>query len=574
MKKFQFFIILTFSFLTVSQEISQAYLDSLPKEIRDDVMSRIDEKNSLEKEVYRSINSASDIKKKSSEDSIFGSDFFDTMQSSFMPINVPNLDDDYTLDFGDILKIQLIGQNDSIDSYQLARDGSINIPDIGKIFLSGLSLKNASEIIVAKIKQSYIGVEAYISLENIRDVSILVSGNAYNPGIYTLNGGSNMLHALHAAGGINEYGSYRSIKLIRDGKIIENLDIYNILVKGDFSSKTRLRSGDMIFVDKRFNVVEIEGAFKRSGFYELLENQNLSDAIFYSNGPSTDADFSNIFLYRLLDGEIRDIPITNISQLEDIKSKDLDRIFIRKHSFRNIEITGSVLRPGNYKMVEGENIFDLIERAGGYTQNAFPQGAIYLNEEAKLINEDASKKLYDGFIDALFEIAQQGTGETDITTIVTIANEIKNVEPNGRIIIDLENDLTKTLVRNGDKLFIPEKNNNVFIFGEVLSEGSLIYQQGAGLEFYINEASGLKDTADNEAIYILYPNGRTKQFSRKRNLFASQSQNIKIEPGSVIYVPRAIDSTLSSRLTAQAYASILGNIGLTLASISAINNNN
>lgn len=574
MRKFQFFIILTFSFLTVSQEISQAYLDSLPEEIRDDVMSRIDEKNSLEKEVYRSINSTSDVKKMSSEDNIFGSDFFDTMQSSFMPINVPNLDDGYILDFGDILKIQLIGQNDSIDSYQLARDGSINIPDIGKMFLSGLSLKNASEMIVAKIKQTYIGVEAYISLENIRDVSVLVSGNAYNPGIYTLNGSSNMLHAIHAAGGISEYGSYRNIKLIRDGKIIDDLDIYNILVKGDFSSKTRLRSGDMIFVEKRSNVIEIEGAFKRIGFYELLENQNLSDAIFYANGISKDADLSNIFLYRLLDGNIRDIPITNISQFENIESKDLDRIFIRKHSFRNVEISGAVIRPGNYKMTEGENIFDLIERSGGYTQNAFPEGAVYLNEEAKLINKEASKKLYDGFIDALLEIVQQGSGEADITTIVTIANEIKNAEPNGRIIIDLEDDLTNSFVRDGDKVYIPEKNNNVFIFGEVLSEGSLIYQNGADLDFYIDEASGLKDTADNEAIYILYPNGRTKQFSRKRNLFASQSQKIKIEPGSVIYVPRAIDNTLSSRLTAQAYASILGNIGLTLASISAINNNN
>ena len=574
MRKFQFFIILTFSFLTVSQEISQAYLDSLPEEIRDDVMSRIDEKNSREKEVYRSINSTSDVKKMSSEDNIFGSDFFDTMQSSFMPINVPNMDDDYILDFGDILKIQLIGQNDSIDSYQLARDGSINIPDIGKMFLSGLSLKNASEMIVAKIKQTYIGVEAYISLENIRDVSVLVSGNAYNPGIYTLNGSSNMLHALHAAGGISQYGSYRNIKLIRDGKIIDDIDIYNILVKGDFSSKTRLRSGDMIFVDKRSNVVELEGAFKRTGFYELLENQNLSDAIFYANGLSKDADFSNIFLYRLLDGQIRDIPITNISQFENIESKDLDRIFIRKHNFRNVEISGAIVRPGNYKMTEGENIFDLIERSGGYTQNAFPEGAVYLNEEAKLINKEASKKLYDGFIDALLEIVQQGSGEADITTIVTIANEIKNAESNGRIIIDLEDDLTNSFVRDGDKVYIPEKNNNVFIFGEVLSEGSLIYQNGADLDFYIDEASGLKDTADNEAIYILYPNGRTKQFSRKRNLFASQSQKIKIEPGSVIYVPRAIDNTLSSRLTAQAYASILGNIGLTLASISAINNNN
>jgi protein involved in polysaccharide export with SLBB domain len=274
-----------------------------------------------------------------------------------------------------------------------------------------------------------------------------------------------------------------------------------------------------------------------------------------------------------LDGEFKDIPITNISQFENIESRDLDRIFIRVHSFRNVEISGAVLRPGNYKMIEGDNIFDLIERSGGYTQNAFPQGAIYQNKDAELINKLASEKLYNTFIDALLEIIQQGSGETDITSIVTIANELKNTEPNGRVIVDLLDDTTINLVMNNDVIRIPEKNNNVFIFGEVLSEGSLIYQKDANLEFYLKEASGLKDSADSESIFILYPNGRTKQFSRKRNLFASQSQNIKIEAGSVIFVPRAFDNSLSSRLTTQAYASILGNIGVTLASISAINNN-
>ena len=101
-------------------------------------------------------------------------------------------------------------------------------------------------MIAEKIKQTYIGVNTYISLVNIRDVSILVSGNAYNPGIYTLNGNSNMLHALHAAGGIGRYGSYRSIKLIRDDEVIDTLDIYDILIHGKFGSKTRLRTGDMI----------------------------------------------------------------------------------------------------------------------------------------------------------------------------------------------------------------------------------------------------------------------------------------------------------------------------------------
>ena len=138
----------------------------------------------------------------------FGDNIFDTMQSSFMPINEPNLDSSYVLDFGDTLELQLIGQKNSIDSLSVRRDGSINIPEIGKLFVSGLSLDDVNKLIKAKISSAFIGVEAFISLVNIRDIQVLITGNAYNPGIYTLNGNSNILNALSMAGGVNENGNY------------------------------------------------------------------------------------------------------------------------------------------------------------------------------------------------------------------------------------------------------------------------------------------------------------------------------------------------------------------------------
>ena len=267
---------------------------SVPVDMQQALLARIAEKEGNEEKVYRSIEASSDLKKKNIERGIFGGSFFDTMQSSFMPTSEPSLDDNYILDSSDVLRIQLIGQKDSIDSYQKTRDGSINLPDIGKLYLSGLSLNQASKIIAAKVNQTYIGVEAYVSLKNIRDVNVLVSGNAYNPGVYTLNGNSNILHALHAAGGIDSYGSYRSIKLIRNDKVIETLDIYKILIDGKVNIDTRLRTGDIIFVEPRANVVLLEGAFKRSMQFELLDNQNLSDAIYYANGVRRNGDMIDI----------------------------------------------------------------------------------------------------------------------------------------------------------------------------------------------------------------------------------------------------------------------------------------
>ncbi|MDB2451295.1 SLBB domain-containing protein [Gammaproteobacteria bacterium] len=577
MRKISFVSFLIIISLNIStQEFDEAYLESLPKDAREDIKKRIDQQKASEKASYRRLSETdSGINKTPNtddeKDAIFGSQFFNSMQTSFMPVSAPNLDDSYVLDFGDVLLIQLLGQQDSIDSYQLARDGSINLPDIGQINLAGLSLAEASKLIKSQVNQAYIGTDSFISLENIRDVSVLLAGDVFNPGVYTLNGSSNMLHALNVAGGIGDYGSYRSIKLIRDEKVIETLDIYDILINGKPTSKNRLRSGDIIFVDPRANIITLEGAFKRPFKYELLADENVSDAISYANGITIDADLSNIFLYRILDGEVKTISIASMSQFNNIASKDEDRLFIRKNSFRNVTIQGAIFRPGNYKMVEGQSVFDLIENAGGYTQNAFPAGAVYLNEEAKTINTNALTKLYDNFIDGITEILQRSDGQMNITPLITLSQQIKDAEPNGRIIVDLLDDSYQLLVRDNDSLYIPEKNNNVFIFGEVLNEGALLYKRGADLEFYLSEASGLKKQANVQSIFIMYPNGKTKQFNRKRNLFASRSQEIIIEPGSVIYVPKKIDDTLSSRLTAQAYATILGQVALAIASVNSIN---
>ena len=570
------FLLLTSSVYISSQEYNETYLKSLPDDIRKDVLERMDEKKASEEVSYRFSETVSDLKKTETKsevevEEVFGEKFFQTMQTSFMPINMPNMDDDYILGYGDVLKIQLTGQKDLIDSYIVARDGSINIPDIGKINLSGLSLDQVSKLLKSKVNQAYTGTDVFISLEALRDISVLLAGDAYNPGVYTLNGNSNMLHALHVAGGIGEYGSYRTINLIRNNQVIQTLDIYDILINGKYEVQNRLRSGDIIFVAPRSNVVSLEGAFKRPHKYELLPDQNLYDAIIYANGTTISADFKNTFLYRILDAEVKSIPIVNIAQFKKILSVDQDRLFIRENTFRDIKISGAVVRPGNYKMLEGENIFDLIEYAGGYTINAFPEGAVYLNKEAEEINRVAMEKLYSNFIEDLLGLIQRSNGEINLSSISMLAEELKNMPSNGRVIVDLMDDRDPFLIKDGDSIIIPEKNNNVFIFGEVNSEGALKFEIGANIDFYLDEASGLKDQADLESIFIMFPNGRTKQLKRKRSLFASQSENIIIQPGSIIYVPKKIDDAISSRLAAQAYATILGNVSIALASLKSIN---
>jgi len=587
-----------------SQAISEDFLKTLPPEMQSDVLDRVAKQGEIKDPTYNSIETQTKLEKKELEDLkirlekdleylknrlaedkdnlkkrddliLFGSDFFRTYQSTFMPINEPNLSSEYILDFGDILEIQLTGQQDYTEDFPLQRDGSIKIKDIGKVQVAGMSLGEASSLIKAKVNSSFIGTDAYISLSNIRDINVLVAGNAYNPGIYTLSGNSNILHAIGVAGGINDFGSYREINLIRNEKIIETLDMYDVLITGIYGSKTTLQSGDIIFVKPIKNVISIDGAVKRPAKYELINGQKLSEVIDYANGISVQADYSNIYLDRILDGKVKPLPISNIKLFNDIDARDGDKVFIRKHSFRSVNITGAVMKPGTYLMAEGESIEDLINKSGGYTDNAYPFGTVYENENALKIDIMAKDLLYLEFIDNIISVSQKNpTSSFSLSSVIELTDKLKNSSPNGRIVIDIEGDSRNAILKDGDKLMIPEKPNHIYIYGEVSYEGALKFEPGESLNHYISKVGGLKENADDQAIYILHPNGDTQRSNIKKNLFQnSPSSKLVLYPGSIIFVPRGIDDSATQRLAAQAYVSILGNIGIALASLSSINKN-
>jgi protein involved in polysaccharide export with SLBB domain len=585
-----------------AQELDEDFLDSLPDDLKEDLIQKNESKEKKANETYRpylyssKLSQAEELLKLkdrlekdlldlerrlateenltiSEELRLYGADFFNTFQTSFMPINEPNPDSGYMLDVGDILQIQLVGKNDYIEDFLISSDGSINLPDIGKIIVAGLSLNDTSMLIKSKVNSAFISTEAFISLSEIRDVNILVTGNAQNPGIYTLTGNSNILHAISAAGGISEFGSLREINLIRDNIIIETLDVYDLLIEGQYNLNKRLRSGDVVFVEARKNIITIDGAINRPAKYEALDDQKLISIIEYANGINRIADFENISLERLVDGLLKTIQVPNDSYFNAINVQDGDSIYIREYPYRQAKISGAVLKPGSYTMAAGETINNLIEKAGGYTENAYQFGAIYLNEDAKKVNELSKEILYQDFLDNIIAASQQNIG-ADLTPVVKLTDELNKVEPNGRVVIDLLNNLTIDLynIKEGDELIIPERSNVVYVYGETSTEGAVMYVDNQDVEYFVEKSGGYKKFADNESIYILHPNGESQLYRSKRNIFErSPKSEIRIYPGSIIFVPRELDESAPRRLAAQAYVSILGNLGIALASLSAIN---
>jgi protein involved in polysaccharide export with SLBB domain len=580
MKKIFLPALLLFSTITYSQELDEAFLASLPESVRQDIEEKIDSKTDLEKPVYRSASTFVDKDKDKDKDlntKLFGSDFFDVMQTSFMPINEPNLDASYILDFGDALEIQLIGQKNLSDTYIIARDGSINLPDIGKLNLSGLSLNDAGELIKAKVNNSYIGTTAFISLKNLRDINILIVGNAYNPGIYTLNGNSNMLHALSMAGGINDIGSYRSISLVRSGKIIDTLDIYEVLIYGKYNFSNGLRSGDSIVVNPVGKLVSLESGVMRPAIYELKDDENFEDLLKFSNGFSKNSDFNNIIVKRIASGN-SNVYELKIDDLYSFNFIDNDSIFIREFKIDTVSVEGSVKSPGTYKFSRGTTLSEAIIIAGGYDSSAYPFGGYLENKKALKVNQNSKERLYQAFISNLITSGLSTSGEN--SALRELILQLKESESTGRIIAEFDLELIAndssldTILENGDRLFIPQITQQIYIQGEVSNPGALRYEPGMDINYYLNKSGGVLKNADIDNLFIVHPNGETENFSKSRLSFLiAENGKQLIYPGTIIYIPQKTNLA-SSLQVASIWAPIIGSLALSLTSLSVLNNSN
>ena len=575
MKKIFIFAFLIASISLYSQELDEAYLASLPDSVRADVLDKIAEKEVKDTPVYRRPSSM--INKPSSNSARFGDQIFDMMQTSFMPINEPNFDSSYVLDFGDTLEIQLIGQQNTIEKLFIKRDGSINIPEIGKISVAGLSLDAVSSLIKDKIANAYIGIEAFVTLVNIRDIQVLITGNAYNPGIYTLNGNSNLLHALSMAGGIDESGSYREVELIRDNTVINTIDLYDIFIHGKSGFGQRLRSGDSILIKPSNDLISITGAVKRPGVYELTSDEDYSDLFAYANGFSASADMNTLRVERLNKEEVEFIYISDIKDLSSMVPVSGDRLNVRAYERKRVSISGAVNTPGTYVVTRGETLSSLIEKAEGYKDDAYPFGGILNNKRAEAINTQAVGQLYNSFVQKLIS---KGDALFASESLPFVLGELKKSTISGRVMAEFDVDVINaspeldTNLEDGDSVIIPAITQQIYIFGEINNPGAIRYKPGQSIQDYLVSAGGVLESADNTNIYVVHPNGELNRLQNTSRLsFTNKRGNrILIYPGSVIYIPREVPSR-DPALVASIWAPIVSALALSITSLSVLDNN-
>jgi len=597
MKKLLIYLVLLNTFflhnLLNSQELDKAFLDSLPKSIQEDLMNADDEDLSDNfnerpetrirkvesgidniKDQIKSLESQLNREVEKDEILIFGSNFFNSYQTSFAPINQQNFSSDYVIDVGDVLSVQAYGILKVNKKIPVSRDGTINIPNIGIVSVAGLPYAEAIKTIQAFVSQKFIGLEVFINLESARDMSILLIGNADKPGIYTLPGGSNILSLLHAAGGINKGGSYRSLVHKRDNRIIQEIDLYDVLINGNLLFKSPLRSGDSVIINPSRRLISISGGINVPAIYELKDNENLEDLVNLAQGYSIAAT-DEIFIYNSLGKSVKIQP----QELDAVELKHGDSIKIPLFSpiskkTLSVTINGAINKPGQYSFVEGTTLHQIIAEAGGYSEHAYPFGGALYRKKVAEIQKDSFNKTYDSIINFL---ASNGGAKT--STVSTSPNlplilaELKAAKFLGRVSAEFSRRKVEkepsldTALADGDEIFIPLFTSDVYVTGDIQNPGGRRYSSELKVSDYLEQSGGVGKFADNERIIVVKPNGDAEVI--KKSLFTSYA-NVNVYAGSTIYVPREIGKLEGIEFTAT-LAPIVSSLALSLASLNSIN---
>jgi len=584
-------IFMATSFLS-SQELNgvssmdKDFLDSLPESVRADVLDEMGSKDGDEQNFRRkpsseiskleTIKSWDKFKKEqylTNKSERYGLNLFNSMQSSFMPLNEPNFGNNYVLDYGDYIKIELFGTETFSYETEIKRDGTVLIDRIGPVMVAGLNLEQATDLIKMKYSAAFIGVEAFIGLSRIRDINILVTGNVSFPGMYTLSGNSNILQALNVVGGIDENGSLREIILKRKNKDDQKIDLYQALLFGDIKNIPFLQSGDSIYIGTANNLVRAGYGFNKTAIFELKEDETIDDLSKYAGGLKKEVIDDVFTIVRFENNEFISFEV-NADEFSSFKANNLDSVYADKESIGTISITGDVKHPGKYSISSTDRILDVIERSGGYTDSAYPFAGTVFRESTRNLETMFAEKSYQNLIKFIASSASSISGNRE--ALGYVLSELKEYEPSGRLIVELdeiklkENIQDNIYLNDGDEIHIPSYSSNVFIFGEVGNPGSVLFQDDVTMHDYIERSGGLTRYSSKDSIFIVSPNGETKKV-HINGLKKYLSQETDVYPGSVIYVPRHVGKVEGINYYAT-IAPIFSSLALSIASLNSIKN--
>lgn len=482
---------------------------------------------------------------------VFGRDIFRNSDLTFEPSMNIATPTDYRLGPGDQVVIEVWGASEANITQKVTPDGYISIPDIGPVAVNGLTVQAASERIRGKLSKIYSGMKTAnvdlstnvkVSLGQIRTIQVNIMGEVARPGTYALSSFSTVFHALYKAGGISELGSLRNIKVVRGGRTVATVDVYDYIINGRSHSDIRLQEGDVILASPYDALVLIQGKIKRPMYYEMKSSESVLTLINYAGGFTNDAYSSAVTVERNNNKEKTICTVDDMNYgVFKVKDGDIVSIGAILDRYDNrVEIKGAVYRPGFYAMDKDiSTVRDLIQKADGLLDDAFTNRAV-------LHRENPDKTL-----------------------------EVISVNTKG-ILNGTEPDI---LLQKNDILFIPsiydlEAKGTLEIVGEVFSPGVFPYAANTKLEDLIIMAGGLTEAASTVRVDVTRRLNDAKSTKKTKDISKTFSFSVKdgfvvegepgfiLEPYDQVFVRRSPGYSQKINVTINGEVEFEGNYAL------------
>jgi len=367
-KKFLLLALSLLPFYSFGQAIDSSILSQLSPEQIKMAKDAYASNNSTDKSVQElPVIDESYITKRSSGDANkiagkkYGYDFFSSMPTSLTAVGDLPLPNDYVISLRDQFTIILSGSKDAIFNLNVKLDGTILFPELGSIYVVGLTFKEVKDKLSQLTEQAYVGVSIDVSLQNLSAKKITIVGAVKTPGTYLVNPFSTITGALAYSGGISNIGSLRDIKLIRNNKEVFSFDLYELLIKGNRSNDLTIEAGDTLLINAASQFVEITGAVKRPGIYEVLEGETVDNLVEFALGFNQTANKSNISV-SFLDLDEASVATKNIDTLDQNLQNALSvNVFSYvSEPSANILVQGAIEEPGYYNALKYRELTDLI----------------------------------------------------------------------------------------------------------------------------------------------------------------------------------------------------------------------
>lgn len=454
---------------------------------------------------------------------VFGRDIFNNKNLTFEPQMNIATPQNYVLGPGDMVIIDIYGDTQESQQIEVSPDGDVVVPNYGPVHVSGLTVSAAQSRIRSRLGEYYASSSIKVTVGQTRTIMVNVMGEVKTPGTYTVSAFATVFHALYMAGGVNDLGTLRNIKVYRQGKLISTVDVYQFILNGRLAGNVRLADNDVIQVGTYDAIVDITGRVKRPMAYELRENESLATLLNYSGGFASDAYKKSL---RVLRKNGRMKSVFNVEEFERnaFKMADGDSVIVDSiyNRFENmVEVKGAVYRPGLYQLGDKvTSVRTLLDNADGLTEEAMVNRAVLRRMKANRTQE-------------------------------VISVDLKGI---------LEGTAADMPLENEDVLFIPTMAEHMnlrtlTINGEVIFPGTYEYAEKMTIEDLILQAGGLTDQAstvkvdvarrviDPAATTASTDIAKTFSFAIKPGFEFDGDKSFTLEPYDVVSVRRSPVST-------------------------------